>query len=209
VAAGAGQAALARGDSALEAADSLRAGRKTVGAAARLSTATTIWGDAADEARRAAAARETVPTPPVAAAPAPAPAPAPPASPPAAGAPSPATPRPREPAPPADPAPAIRALFAQYGEAIESRSIPAIRRVYPGLSPAQTREWEDFFAAVSRIDVELAVSDLAVRGDSADARLGGVYVFQNPGTRRTVREPVSFQAHLRRQGGDWRIETLR
>jgi hypothetical protein len=113
------------------------------------------------------------------------------------------------PAPPADPAPAIRAVFAEYAQAIESRSIPAIRRVYPGLSPAQSKEWEDFFGAVSEIDVELAMSDLAVSGDSADARLGGVYVFQNPGTRRTVREPVSFQAHLRRQGGDWRIETLR
>jgi hypothetical protein len=57
--------------------------------------------------------------------------------------------------------------------------------------------------------VELAVSDLAVSGDSADARVGGVYVFQNPGTRRTVREPVNLQARLRRQGGEWRIEALR
>jgi len=116
---------------------------------------------------------------------------------------------PSAPAPPSDPAPAIRALFAQYAEAIESRSIPAIRRVYPGLSPAQSKEWEDFFGAVSEIDVDLAVSDLAVSGDSADARLSGVYMFQNPGTRRTQREPVSFQARLRRMGGEWRIEVLR
>jgi hypothetical protein len=113
------------------------------------------------------------------------------------------------PARPADPTPAIHAVFNEYAQAIESRSIPAIRRVYPGLSPEQSKDWEDFFAAVSAIDVDLAVSDLAVSGDSADARLSGVYVFQNPGTRRMVREPVSFQAHLRRQGGDWRIETLR
>jgi tRNA A-37 threonylcarbamoyl transferase component Bud32 len=210
-AAGAAQQALARGDSALAAADSLRGARKTVGAAARLSMATTIWNDAADEARHAAPPRDSMPAPPAAVTTAPAPA-APPAPPPAAAAPRPvpsAPTRPGAPVPPTDPAPAIRAVFADYAQAIEARSIPAIRRVYPGLSPAQSKEWEEFFGAVSAIDVDLAVSDLSVSGDSADARLSGVYVFQNPGSRRTVREPVSFQAHLRRQGGDWRIETLR
>ncbi|HEY9445017.1 MAG TPA: hypothetical protein VIQ25_17425, partial [Gemmatimonadales bacterium] len=133
--------------------------------------------------------------------------PQPPVATPAPSAPPPV--RPSAPAPPADPAPAIRAVFAQYAQAIESRSIPAIRRVYPGLSPAQSKEWEDFFGAVNEIDVDLAVSDLAVSGDSADARLSGVYVFQNPGTRHTQREPVSFQARLRRMGGEWRIEVLR
>jgi hypothetical protein len=98
---------------------------------------------------------------------------------------------------------------AEYARAIEARSIPAIRRVYPGLSPAQSKDWEDFFGAVSAIDVELEVSDLAVRGDSADARVSGVYVFQNPGTRRTQREPVSLQARLHRAGSEWRIESLR
>jgi hypothetical protein len=189
VAAGASEEALARGDTSLAAADSLRAARKTVGAAARLSTATTLWSDAADAAGRTAVA-ETIP-PSAAAAPAPAPVPPP------------------APAPPSDPAPAIRALFAEYAQAIESRSIPAIRRVYPGLSPAQSKEWEEFFAAVDAIDVDLQVSDLAVSGDSADARLSGVYVFQNPGTRRTQHEAVSFQARLRRLSGEWRIELLR
>ena len=147
-----------------------------------------------------------------AAVPPPAPEPAPPRPPVATVAPSapaPLRPSAPAPAPPSDPAPAIRALFAQYAQAIESRSIPAIRRVYPGLSPAQSKEWEDFFGAVNEIDVDLAVSDLAVSGDSADARLSGVYVFQNPGTRHTQREPVSFQARLRRMGGEWRIEALR
>ena len=189
VAVGASQEALARGDSSLAAGDSLHAARKTVGAAARFSSATTLWNDAADVAGRAVAAVESAPT---AAAPTVTP-PAPPSTPPA----------------PADPAPAIRAVFAEYAQAIESRSIPAIRRVYPGLSPAQSKEWEDFFGAVDQIDVDLAVSDLAVSGDSADARLSGVYVFQNPGNRRTQREPVSFQARLRRMGGEWRIELLR
>jgi hypothetical protein len=174
-----------------------------VGAAARLSMATTLWSDAADAASRTAARESTPPAATVAP-------PVPPSAPaPAAAAPAPAPVRPSAPTPPSDPAPAIRALFTEYAEAIESRSIPAIRRVYPGLSPAQSKEWEEFFGAVDAIDVDLQVSDLAVSGDSADARLSGVYVFQNPGTRRNQREPVSFQARLRRMGGEWRIEDLR
>jgi tRNA A-37 threonylcarbamoyl transferase component Bud32 len=215
VAAGASTAALARGDASIAAADSLRAARRTVRAAARFSMATTLWNDAADEARQSAPATDSAPSAPSASTPAPpvAPVPESPKAPAAAAPSAPAPSRPSAIAPPrpTDPTPAIHAVFAEYAQAIESRSIPAIRRVYPGLSPAQSKDWEDFFAAVSAIDVDLAVSDLAVSGDSADARLSGVYVFQNPGTHRTVREPVSFQAHLRRQGGggDWRIETLR
>jgi serine/threonine protein kinase len=207
-AAGASEEALARGDAALATGDSLRAGRKTVAAAARFSSATTLWSDAADAAERASSTAESAAT--AAAAPSLPAAPAP--TPPAASAPapsSPAPPRPSAPVPPADPAPAIRNLFTEYAQAIESRSIPAIRRVYPGLSAAQSKEWEDFFGAVDAIDVDLQVSELAVSGDSADARLSGVYVFQNPGNRRTQREPVSFQARLRRMGGEWRIEVLR
>jgi tRNA A-37 threonylcarbamoyl transferase component Bud32 len=205
VVAGADSEALAQGDAALAAADSLRAASKTVSAAARFSAAATSWSEE-DEAAGRAPARDGAP----ASTAAPAPEPAPPRPPVATPAPSaPPLVRPSAPAPPADPAPAIRAVFAHYAQAIESRSIPAIRRVYPGLSPAQSKEWEDFFGAVNEIDVDLAVSDLAVSGDSADARLSGVYVFQNPGTRHTQREPVSFQARLRRMGGEWRIEVLR
>ena len=207
VVAGADSEALAQGDAALAAADSLRAASKTVSAAARLSAATTSWSEAAEAAGRAPA-RDSAPASTAAPAPEPAP-PRPPVATAPPSAPAPLRPSAPAPAPPSDPAPAIRAVFAQYAQAIESRSIPAIRRVYPGLSPAQSKEWEDFFGAVNAIDVDLAVSDLAVSGDSADARLSGVYVFQNPGTRHTQREPVSFQARLRRMGGEWRIEALR
>ena len=93
------------------------------------------------------------------------------------------------------------------------RSSPAawtsIRRVYPGLSPAQSQEWEEFFRGVRDIDVELEVTGLQVSGDSAAAQLAGVYVFEDPGTHRTRRENVAFQAQLRREGGRWRIASLR
>jgi hypothetical protein len=57
--------------------------------------------------------------------------------------------------------------------------------------------------------VELDVTALEIAGDAAEARLAGVYVFTDPGTRRTQRESVAFQASLRREGSRWRIASLR
>ena len=85
----------------------------------------------------------------------------------------------------------------------------AVRRVYPGLTPVQTREWEEFFRGVSDIEVELHVTALQVTGDSAEAQLAGLYVFDNPSTHRTQRESVTFQARLRREADRWRIASLR
>jgi hypothetical protein len=59
------------------------------------------------------------------------------------------------------------------------------------------------------VEVDLDVSALQVNGDAADAQLAGVYVFEDPGTRRMRRESVGFQAQLRREGGRWRIMSLR
>jgi len=117
--------------------------------------------------------------------------------------------RPRPTAPPSNPAAEIRALFTEYGAAIEARSVEAIRRSYPGLQPDQARVWEDFFRGVTDVQVELNVTGLEIAGDAADARLAGVYVFTNPSTHRTQRENVAFQATLRREGGRWRIASLR
>jgi hypothetical protein len=188
---------LARGDSNVARAERLAARQRTAAAAAQLSTASTLWSSAAAEPRIAPTplpAPDTVATggPEVARPPAP---------------PPPQAPAPRP--PPADPAPQIRALFEEYGSAIESRSVDAVRRVYPGLTPTQTREWEEFFRGVSDIEVELHVTALEVTGDSAAAQLAGLYVFDNPSTHRTQRESVAFQARLRREGDRWRIASLR
>ena len=108
-----------------------------------------------------------------------------------------------------DPAREIRALVAAYATALEARSLDAIRRVYPTLQPAQAREWEEFFNAVSDIDVELRVTGLEISGASANAQLAGVYSFTDPSSRRLKHENVGFTARLRRDGGTWLIESLR
>jgi hypothetical protein len=62
---------------------------------------------------------------------------------------------------------------------------------------------------VDDIQVELDVTGLEVAGDAAEARLAGVYVFTDPASRRSRHENVAFQASLRREGGRWRIVSLR
>ncbi len=188
---------LVRGDSLMRDAESLAAKGRTAEAATRFSAAAAVWGQAIVARTRAPAAEPDSPVP--------VPAPPPPVA-------APVPPRdttPPRPATATDPAPEIRALFAEYGAAIEARSVEAIRRTYPGLQPTQAREWEKFFEGVSDIDVELEVTDLKVTGDVAEAGLSGVYVFANPSTHRTQREPVSFRATLRREGTRWRITSLR
>jgi tRNA A-37 threonylcarbamoyl transferase component Bud32 len=184
VAAAADDSIIARGDSGVARAESLARVGRSAEAAAALSSSTALWS--------AAAARPPVakPRPPLPSEPA-------------------APPRDSVVAPAADPTREIQALFAEYGAAIEARSLEAIRRTYPGMLPSQAREWEEFFRSVTDIDVELAVSDLKVSGNAAEARLEGVYVFRNPSTHRTQHEPVGFQATLRREGTRWRIASLR
>jgi len=191
---------LARGDSAVKQADSLEAAHRTAEAAAELSVAIAVW-------RNAPAAPAVVPEvkpPPVTAPEPPSPAAAPPAAPPAA------VTTPAAPQPPTDPAPRVRALFAEYAGAIETRSVAAIRQVYPGLTDKQASDWTQFFKAVSDVKVGLQVTRLDVRGDVGEAELAGVYVFTDPGTRRMREDSVSLHSTVRRDArGGWHIESVR
>jgi hypothetical protein len=103
----------------------------------------------------------------------------------------------------------IGSVVEAYAAAIEARSLPGIRRVYPGLQPRQALDWERFFEAVSEIEVDLRITKLDVSGPTAVADLAGVYTFTDPSTRRLQRENVSFVARLRQAAGGWRIESIR
>jgi serine/threonine protein kinase len=160
----------------------------------------------ADPARQAAPP-ESLPMPSVTPAP-PAPVervppavPSPPVSPPATV--------PRPPTTPADPQPEIRSLVARYAHAIEGQSVDQLRRVYPGMTSAQQLGWEQFFGLVRDVKAELAVSQLDVSNDTADAQVTGTYTYLNTSTGRTERQPVSFRAALRRESGQWMMSQVR
>jgi tRNA A-37 threonylcarbamoyl transferase component Bud32 len=109
----------------------------------------------------------------------------------------------------ADQRAAIGTVIASYGRAIEARDISAIKQVYPSVTAAQQRDWQQFFSAVQNVKVSLAVSQLDVGGSTAEARVTGTYRYENTSTRRLEEQPVSFRASLQRDGTSWRIAAIR
>jgi hypothetical protein len=103
----------------------------------------------------------------------------------------------------------ISRVVADYANAIESRSIGNIRRVYPGMTPAQERGWDQFFQLVREVKAQLDLSQLETSGGTATARITGSYTYLNGSTGRTERQPVSFQAVLHRSEGGWLIGEVR
>ena len=110
---------------------------------------------------------------------------------------------------PASPSTAgISPTVEAYARAIESRDISAIRRVYPGLTSDQQRNFEQFFQSARNINVTFRVANVEASGYSADARLVGTYEYVTS-AGKTERQPVSFAATLRHDGNTWRLVSVR
>jgi len=121
----------------------------------------------------------------------------------------PPAPAPAPPPRPVDPSPEIRGLIAQYAGAVESGSLSDLRRVYPGMTPVQQHGWEQFFQLVRDVTAQLDVDRLDVTDSKAQAQVRGTYTYLNTSTQRSERQPVSFTALLRREGGRWSIVEIR
>ena len=113
-----------------------------------------------------------------------------------------------DPEPVRNPREEINGVVAAYARAIESRDIGAVRRAYPGLTSDQARGFEQFFQSARSINVTFRVNDLDVNGNTADARLVGTYQYVG-GDGKSERQPVSFNASLRNDGGSWRLVAVR
>jgi eukaryotic-like serine/threonine-protein kinase len=113
-----------------------------------------------------------------------------------------------EPAPTAPTAADVAPVFEAYARAIESRDVSAIRRVYPGLTQDQQRGFEQFFESSRKIDVTFRVASVEGTPTTADVRVTGRYEYEGS-SGRAERQSVSFVAALRRDGGAWRLVSLR
>jgi serine/threonine protein kinase len=195
---GATQADLSLGDSLERAAVASAAGGRATDAMTQLVSASAAWGDASRAAKsraaqRALASESTAAAKRAGAASAPSA-----ASESASAAPSLAEQR-----------AAIADVIESYGRAIEARDMAAIRKVYPGITAAQQRDWQQFFSTVQNVKVSLAVAQLDITGATADARIAGTYTYANTSTRRSEEQRVSFRATLRRDAGAWRLTAIR
>jgi serine/threonine protein kinase len=115
---------------------------------------------------------------------------------------------PPSPAPAAPSTAGIASTVEAYARAIESRDIGALRRVYPGLTAEQQRNFEQFFKIARSINVTLRLANVESSGSSADSRLEGNYEFvTNEG--RTERQSVAWTATFRHDGNAWRLVSVR
>jgi hypothetical protein len=151
-----------------------------------LGAAIGLWAGA-EQTARVRAQQAAVVTPPVTQAPPVTTAPPPPA--------------------PENPRPLIEAAIQGYARAHESRDVQQVRRAYPGLTPQQAQVWRDFFGMVTDLKVDLAIKQLQITGDVAEAQVEGVSQYSQ--SRRPQRQPVSFHATLDRSSGAWRIASIR
>ena len=100
-------------------------------------------------------------------------------------------------------------MVEAYGNAVESQDLDNIRRLYPGITPAQQRGWQQFFQTVRDVKAQLTVANLDVSNGTAEAQVTGVYTYSNSSTRQTERQPVAFHMSLRRESTGWRITQVR
>jgi len=98
-------------------------------------------------------------------------------------------------------------VIQSYGRALESGDVQQVRRVYPGLTPQQTQVWRDFFGMVSGLKVDLAIKQLVITGDAAEAQVEGFSQFTQ--NHRQERQPMTFHTTLQRVDGIWRIASIR
>lgn len=112
------------------------------------------------------------------------------------------------PAAPTDPRSEIEAAIGDYARAIESRSVAAIRRAYPGLTSGQQQGWEEFFQSVRSLRVSLSVGRLDVSGSTAEVGVSGRYDYEPAGAGSAARQPVSFRATLAKEPGGWRLTSV-
>jgi len=119
---------------------------------------------------------------------------------------------PKEVAPPPAPKPATLADLApiveSYSRAIESGQIGNVRRVYPGITSFQQRNWETFFSRARNINVRFRIEDLQSSTSSAEARLVGTYEYTNSDGKGDT-QPVTGSASFQREGNNWRLVAIR
>ncbi len=103
---------------------------------------------------------------------------------------------------------AIRELLSRYETALESRSVDALKRVWPGLGGAQQAAIENDFRNASRIHVEIIDPRIAVSGGSATVNFLRRYELMTVDNQRLSSDTPTTMT-LRRADAHWIIESIR
>jgi serine/threonine protein kinase len=105
------------------------------------------------------------------------------------------------------PAEEVTAIIQAYARALGASDLAAARRIYQ--MPNDQREGlERLWAAGGTIGPNWSVSDIAVAGDVATARVSGFNVFVSGRGQTPQRINVALRARLERRNNEWRLVAL-
>ena len=100
----------------------------------------------------------------------------------------------------------VTAAIQGYARALEAGDLAQARRAYPEMPADQRQGLEAFWKAGGTMRPAWSVSDVAVTGESATARVTGT---TSVTTREgTSQQRVSLRARLERRGTEWRLVAL-
>jgi hypothetical protein len=102
----------------------------------------------------------------------------------------------------------VRELIRRYEQALEARSVDALKRLWPTLPDSQEQAMRENFSHARRIDVEISAVDISVSGTTAVATFLRRYQVLTDDNQR----PVTISRttlNARRNNGDWVIERVR
>jgi hypothetical protein len=101
----------------------------------------------------------------------------------------------------------VTAIIQAYARALGASDLAAARRIYQ--MPNDQREGlERLWAAGGTIGPNWSVSDIAVAGDVATARVSGFNVFVSGRGQTPQRINVALRARLERRNNEWRLVAL-
>jgi serine/threonine-protein kinase len=101
----------------------------------------------------------------------------------------------------------VTAAILAYGRAIADADLAAARRLYPGMPDDQRQGLEALWGAGGSMTPRWAVTDIAVAGNTATARVTGTNVVTTQRGPDSV-VPVALRARLERRGTEWRLLAL-
>ncbi len=191
VEAGAGATDLAAGDAELQQAANMRRAGRRAAAFGHLRSATALFAAAESTAAAARIAAQRRAPPPDTT-------------------PKQASPPPVTPAPPpvVDPTPAIRQSISTYIQALESRDLSAVTRVFPDIPPGLSESLRQFFRGAEEIHASWQALRIVPSGDQADARVAMTLTFKRADNHSPDRTTTELSMQLSRRGDGWIITAI-
>ena len=109
----------------------------------------------------------------------------------------------------------IQAVIATYVRAIQTRDTSLIRRVYPNADAQLMKRWQATFddargpIQLTGGSVEIAGTPRDAAGAQVETRAKYTARFASRAARSDQSFPVTFTAVVQRDGGTWRITSIR